>query len=90
MTAQNNTTIFRSAFLKRAATVFKESIFAAATLSILLISTAKAQDRAITLDEAIKLGLQNSNVLKLSQAEFSERLRKLAATDPQPRSGGGF
>ncbi|CAN5416279.1 TolC family protein [soil metagenome] len=72
MTAQNNTSIFRPTLLKRAATVFKRGILAAATLSILLISTGKAQDRIITLDEAIKLGLQNSNVLKLSQSRVDE------------------
>ncbi|HEX3385853.1 MAG TPA: TolC family protein, partial [Mucilaginibacter sp.] len=31
-----------------------------------------AQDRTLTLDEAIKLGVQNSKVLKLSQSKIDQ------------------
>jgi len=37
-----------------------------------LTQTAFAQDRIITLDEAIKLGLDNSKVLKLSRSKIDE------------------
>lgn len=39
---------------------------------LLLSSTASAQDRTLTLDEAIKLGIQNSKVLKLSQSKIDQ------------------
>jgi outer membrane protein TolC len=44
----------------------------AALLLIIFTSNAKAQDRTITLKEAIDLGLQNSKTLKLSQAKIDE------------------
>jgi outer membrane protein len=45
----------------------------AAVLSGVLLSTAaSAQDRTITLDEAIKLGLENSKTLKLSQSKIDQ------------------
>lgn len=44
----------------------------AALLLIAFTSKANAQDRTITLKEAIDLGLQNSKTLKLSQAKIDE------------------
>src|ERR1700742_1952038 len=48
----------------------------AVLLSIFLMSLvskkANAQDRTITLQEAIKLGLDNSKVLKLSQSKIDQ------------------
>jgi outer membrane protein len=41
-------------------------------LGSVLISAAFAQDRNITLNEAIKLGLDNSKVLKLSQSKIDQ------------------
>jgi len=38
----------------------------------LFVGTANAQDRTITLDEAIKLGLDNSKTLKLSQSKIDQ------------------
>src|ERR1700752_2361144 len=35
-----------------------------------------AQDRTLTLDEAIKLGIQNSKVLKLSQSKIDQAISK--------------
>lgn len=43
---------------------------------LMLSSTAFAQDRTLTLDEAIKLGIQNSKVLKLSQAKIDQAVSK--------------
>ncbi len=40
--------------------------------SIILLSVANAQNRTITLNEAIKLGIQNSKVLKLSQSKIDQ------------------
>jgi len=37
-----------------------------------LLNTAAAQDRTLTLDEAIKLGQENSKTLKLSQAKIDQ------------------
>jgi outer membrane protein len=43
---------------------------------LMLSSTAFAQDRTLTLDEAIKLGIQNSKVLKLSQSKIDQAISK--------------
>jgi outer membrane protein len=43
---------------------------------LMLSSTAFAQDRTLTLDEAVKLGVQNSKVLKLSQAKIDQAVSK--------------
>jgi len=43
---------------------------------LMLGSTASAQDRTLTLDEAIKLGIQNSKVLKLSQSKIDQAVSK--------------
>jgi outer membrane protein len=39
---------------------------------LLLGNTATAQERTITLEEAIKLGLENSKTLKLSQSKIEQ------------------
>lgn len=55
--------------------LFKQSftaIIAALLLTVGLLNTAAAQDRTLTLDEAIKLGLDNSKTLKLSQAKIDQ------------------
>jgi outer membrane protein len=39
---------------------------------LMLNLTASAQDRTLTLDEAVKLGIQNSKVLKLSQSKIDQ------------------
>ncbi len=46
------------------------------TLGLLLANIAYGQDRTLTLDEAIKLGIQNSKVLKLSQAKIDQAVSK--------------
>ena len=43
-----------------------------AMMLIILTLVANAQDRTITLDEAIKLGLQNSKTLKMSQSKIDQ------------------
>ncbi|WP_214072224.1 TolC family protein [Mucilaginibacter sp. dw_454] len=56
----------------------------AIALSLLLMSLvsnrAHAQDRTITLDEAVKLGLANSKVLKLSQSKIDEAVAQYNQT----------
>jgi len=41
-------------------------------LAMGFMNTALAQDRTLTLDEAIKLGIQNSKTLKLSQSKIDQ------------------
>ena len=41
-------------------------------LALLITNPASAQDRPITLEEALKLGLDNSKVLKLSQSKIDQ------------------
>lgn len=43
-------------------------------LSLAIFKTAGAQDRTLTLDEAIKLGIANSKTLKLSQAKIDQAI----------------
>ncbi|MBS1532232.1 MAG: TolC family protein [Bacteroidetes bacterium] len=44
----------------------------AAGIAAMMAVPSFAQDRTLTLDEAIKLGIQNSKVLKLSQAKIDQ------------------
>jgi outer membrane protein len=48
------------------------AILIAMLLMALLSNTASAQDKDLRLEEAIKLGLENSKVLKLSQSKIDE------------------
>jgi len=43
-------------------------------LTFLTGQTVKAQDRVITLDEALKLGVENSNMVKLSKAKVDQAI----------------
>ena len=43
---------------------------------LMLSASAFAQDRTLTLDEAVKLGVQNSKVLKLSQSKIDQAVSK--------------
>lgn len=43
-----------------------------AMLLIILTLASSAQDRTITIDEAVKLGLQNSKTLKMSQSKIEQ------------------
>jgi outer membrane protein TolC len=47
-------------------------LLAAAFMAAGLMTPALAQDKTLSLDEAIKLGIQNSKVLKLSQAKVDQ------------------
>lgn len=70
MTSQINKTINPNLPVKTMQ-FFKRLGVAAAMLS-LFSATAYAQTKTITLDEAIKLGLENSKNLKLSQSKIDE------------------
>src|ERR1700752_5155633 len=50
--------------------------FAASFLTLFLLSVmlANAQDRTITLDEALKLGVESSNRVKLSKAKIDQAM----------------
>jgi outer membrane protein len=72
MTTQNNTTDLLPA--KSTLKNFVRILIPALLLTLLLSMAAKAQDRAITLEEAIKLGQDNSKVLKLSKSKIDEAL----------------
>ncbi|MDF2431052.1 MAG: hypothetical protein JWP44_683 [Mucilaginibacter sp.] len=72
MTTKNKNTnlyLFKS-IIKTA----KRFIIPVAILTLLFGKTAMAQDRTITLNEAIKLGIQNSKVLKLSQTRIDQAI----------------
>ena len=70
MTTQLNKTQNQNRRVKLARAL--KTIGIAFGLSGLLISSANAQTRSLTLNEAIKLGLQNSKTLKLSQTKIDE------------------
>ncbi|MDB5136172.1 MAG: TolC family protein [Mucilaginibacter sp.] len=58
-------------FKKMVRTLFRFAI-AVMVPGLIMISSAYAQDRTLTLDEAVKLGIQNSKVLKLSQSKIDQ------------------
>src|ERR1700722_7450490 len=67
-----NKTITHNTFI----TVFTALSRVVPVLILLLLSAqlTQAQDRTITLDEALKLGLANSNVVKLSKAKIDQAI----------------
>ncbi len=73
MTTQNNKTI-NLYLLKQMITNLKRLAVPAVLILLLSGTTAVAQDRTITLEEAIKLGVDNSNVVKLSKAKIDEAI----------------
>ena len=88
MTTKTNKSI-KHHYFKNMAINFKHIIIPVFIAGILFGNTATAQDRAITLNEAIKLGIENSKTLKLykakideavSQYEQAKDLSKLSAT----------
>ena len=58
----------------------KKAITAALLLLVTVFTTAHAQDRTITIDEAIKLGLDNSKILKLSQSKIDQAVSEYNQT----------
>lgn len=72
MITQNNNTDLHP--LKSTLKNFVRILIPAILLTLLLGIAAKAQDRTITLDEAIKLGLDNSKVLKLSKNKIDQAI----------------
>jgi outer membrane protein len=71
MTTIQNKTINHNLFKNMPAVLLK-GCFLAALVLLLISKSVNAQERAITLDEAIKLGQQNSKLLKLSKAKIDE------------------
>jgi len=73
---------------------FVRILIPAILLTLLLGVAAKAQDRTITLDEAIKLGLDNSKVLKLSKSKIdqavSEYNQALDGAKPTGKASFGY
>jgi outer membrane protein len=58
--------------LKKMVQTFYRFAIALILPGLIISSSAFAQDRTLTLDEAIKLGIQNSKVLKLSQSKIDQ------------------
>jgi outer membrane protein TolC len=61
-------------FINTMVATFKNYIIPVLISVLLFGKTATAQERTITLDEALKLGLQNSNVVKLSKAKIDQAI----------------
>ncbi|MDB4905207.1 MAG: transporter [Mucilaginibacter sp.] len=91
MIKQKNKTNSHHLF-KDMAAIFKHFIIPVIIAGILFGKTANAQDRVITLNEAIKLGLQNSKVLKYSQAKIDEAVSQYnqAKDLPKPTGSASF
>ncbi len=75
MITTNNKTISRH-LLKRMATTLTKSGIAILLISFTGLQYAQAQERTITIDEAVKLGLANSKTLKLSQSKIDAAVAK--------------
>jgi outer membrane protein len=56
--------------------LFIYAVFATLLAFLLVSFSAKAQDRAITLQEAIKLGVDNSKTLKLSNSKIEQAIEQ--------------
>src|ERR1700743_2749198 len=60
--------------LKKMVQTFYRFAIAVILPGLILSTSAHAQDRTLTLDEAVKLGIQNSKVLKLSQSKIDQAI----------------
>ncbi|GAA4336071.1 hypothetical protein GCM10023149_44540 [Mucilaginibacter gynuensis] len=69
MTTQNNTT--NPHFLHRELFIYA---IIASLIALFLTTTANAQDKVLTLNEAVDLGIKNSKVLKLSQSKIDQAI----------------
>jgi len=85
MTTQNNNI---NHLFKNMTETLKRRAFVAAAALVLCAGAAHAQDRAITLDEAIKLGQQNSKVLRLSKAKIDEAVSEYEQAKDQGLPSG--
>lgn len=90
MTTQNNNADLHP--YKSTLKNFVRILIPAILLTLLLGMAAKAQDRTITLDEAIKLGLDNSKVLKLSQNKIDRAVSQFNQAKDQalPTASASF
>jgi outer membrane protein len=90
MTTKNKTTNLH--FSKNVITTFKRYIIPAIVIILLFGKAASAQDRAITLDEAIKLGLDNSKALRLSKSKIDEAVSEYnqAKDKSKPTASASF
>jgi outer membrane protein TolC len=73
MTTQNNKKPDPH-LLKNVITFLKRYAVPALVITLLFATTAMAQDRTITLKEAVTLGIQNSKTLKLSKSKIDEAI----------------
>ncbi|TWJ03286.1 outer membrane protein TolC [Mucilaginibacter frigoritolerans] len=73
MTTQNNKKPDPH-LLKNVITILKSYAVPALVITMLFGTTAMAQDRTITLKEAVTLGIQNSKTLKLSKSKIDEAI----------------
>jgi outer membrane protein TolC len=67
----------------------KRALTFALLLLVTAFTTASAQDRTITIDEAIKLGLENSKQLKLSQSKIDQAVAEYNQTKDHNLPTGG-
>jgi len=74
MITQINKHLNHQPFKKMVQTFYRFAI--ALLVPGLMITSAHAQDKTLTLDEAVKLGIQNSKVLKLSQSKIDQAVSK--------------
>src|SRR6185312_2669136 len=86
MTTQNNN--INHLFKNMSETLKRRAFAAAAAALVLCAGAAHAQDRAITLDEAIKLGQQNSKVLRLSKAKIDEAVSEYNQAKDEGKPSG--
>jgi outer membrane protein len=73
---------------KNLRTSFKRFIIPVAILTLLFVKSAGAQDRVITLNEAIKLGVESSNVMKLSRAKIDQAISEYEQAKDQANPTG--
>lgn len=73
---------------KHAAVTFKRFLIPVALFGLLFCKTAYGQDRVITLDEAIKLGVESSNVVKLSRAKIDQAISEYQQARDRSKPNG--
>src|ERR1700744_1466953 len=75
-------------YIKSTLKRFVRIIIPTILLTLLLAVAAKAQERALTLDEALKIGLQYSNVIRLSKAKVDQAVSQYNQAKDQVKPTG--
>src|SRR6201996_8596080 len=75
-------------YLKTVIPILKRYSLPVLITTLIFATTANAQERVITLDEAIKLGVESSNQVKLSKAKINQAISQFEQAKDRSKPSG--